>query len=710
MLVRKKIIPPLFPHQEDAVKRMIWWERTPYMGIVGGMIALKMGLGKTRTCLELVGRTKGDCNTTHTAPTLVVCKKSNIHIWVADIERFYRKSLSYFVFYSSYCDTSQVTFHELSKYDVVITTYETVRSHFTDAEPQCFKLIRNNFMGEEPGLYCWSDIPETWKIANIHKPDPAKCKNESIIYSHRWRRIISDESQNFVNTKCKLYQAMVALVADFYFCLSGTPIVNYTTDLYSVFRFMGLVAKRQDWNLELYTTLRLKKRVLMKDYEDTTIRLPEIQIVNEFITLNPMEKEMYATTVLLLKKKIKEFKQGDSTFAAPLALFIRLRQICCCPNIIMRPKIDVQAHIKKLERILEVVENNENVDFSFIGETLLPSVPPPEDTTELQNAETLEYLISGKHILTKDQIDQYFPISIHANVDADEEAECAVCVDVYAQNQKIRTLTCGHKFHADCIDEWLMTTFASCPLCRKIFNPEELSQEDLFLYELSFMMDPTDIKTRLADEIYRLKHPAFFGVPHLDDYARKNRTSGKIEKIVELVKANPNSKFLIFSTFVQFLKIVIERLDEAGEKSLLLYGETKSQDRQDMIEYFAQPDAPRVFISSFKCGGVGLNMTAADKVIICEPWWNAATEEQAIARAHRVGQTKPVTVYNLIIHPSFEAYLLQVQEQKRKIMHNFLGKKDNRYSRMDNITAQDIIEWIINSGGKNYETHTDNLL
>jgi SNF2 family DNA or RNA helicase len=114
---------------------------------------------------------------------------------------------------------------------------------------------------------------------------------------------------------------------------------------------------------------------------------------------------------------------------------------------------------------------------------------------------------------------------------------------------------------------------------------------------------------------------------------------------VELVAGR--HKALVFSQFTDFLALLRERLDLAGLSYQYLDGSTPAAERGRRIAAF-QAGVGDLFLISLKAGGFGLNLTAADYVIIADPWWNPASEEQASARARRIGQQRPVTVYRLV--------------------------------------------------------------
>jgi SNF2 family DNA or RNA helicase len=101
---------------------------------------------------------------------------------------------------------------------------------------------------------------------------------------------------------------------------------------------------------------------------------------------------------------------------------------------------------------------------------------------------------------------------------------------------------------------------------------------------------------------------------------------------------------------------------ERGWASLRLDGQTRN--RHELVEKFQKSDGPPVFLISLKAGGYGLNLTAADTVIHFDPWWNPAAEAQATDRAHRIGQTRPVTVYRLLTRGTVEEKVLRMQMRK----------------------------------------------
>jgi SNF2 family DNA or RNA helicase len=142
--------------------------------------------------------------------------------------------------------------------------------------------------------------------------------------------------------------------------------------------------------------------------------------------------------------------------------------------------------------------------------------------------------------------------------------------------------------------------------------------------------------------------------------------SSKLDALFEQLEdvVAEGHRALVFSQFTSFLKKAAERMDAAGIAYEYLDGSTLK--RADVIARFKDGDAP-VFLISLKAGGFGLNLTEADYVFLLDPWWNPATESQAIDRTHRIGQTRSVNVYRLVATGTIEEKVMALKEQKAKL-------------------------------------------
>jgi SNF2 family DNA or RNA helicase len=211
-----------------------------------------------------------------------------------------------------------------------------------------------------------------------------------------------------------------------------------------------------------------------------------------------------------------------------------------------------------------------------------------------------------------------------------------------------------------------------------------LSPEELGLYEelraatlaeiaarkKSPERDGQEIRFVLLAALTRLRqlccHPRLV-YPHATAGSSKSAT---LLQLLEDLRGEQH-RVLVFSQFRSFLDLLAPRLREQGHRVLVLDGTTPSDVREQRVAAF-QSGAADVFLISLKAGGFGLNLTAADTVIHLDPWWNPAVEDQATARAHRIGQDKPVTAIRLVASGTIEEAVLGLHASKRALANGIL--------------------------------------
>jgi superfamily II DNA or RNA helicase len=173
-------------------------------------------------------------------------------------------------------------------------------------------------------------------------------------------------------------------------------------------------------------------------------------------------------------------------------------------------------------------------------------------------------------------------------------------------------------------------------------------------------------KIQILEALLRLRQAACH--PGLIDKAKwSGESSAKLDVLLPQLREvfDEGHKTLVFSQFTSMLAIVRQRLDAEGIPYEYLDGRTR--DRQARVQSFQNDPDRKVFLISLKAGGLGLNLTAADYIFLLDPWWNPAVESQAIDRAHRIGQTRPVLAYRLIARNTVEEKVLELQAQKRAL-------------------------------------------
>jgi SNF2 family DNA or RNA helicase len=160
--------------------------------------------------------------------------------------------------------------------------------------------------------------------------------------------------------------------------------------------------------------------------------------------------------------------------------------------------------------------------------------------------------------------------------------------------------------------------------------------------------------------------------PALVDERHSGAPASKIEVLLNMLDelVGEGHQALVFSQFTGFLDRVAARLSAHGIAHTRLDGRTR--DRAEVIQRFRSGEA-RVFLISLKAGGFGLNLTEADYCFVLDPWWNPAAEAQAVDRAHRIGQARPVMVYRLVALDTIEEKVMELKTRKEHLVHAVLS-------------------------------------
>ncbi len=175
-----------------------------------------------------------------------------------------------------------------------------------------------------------------------------------------------------------------------------------------------------------------------------------------------------------------------------------------------------------------------------------------------------------------------------------------------------------------------------------------------------------------------------------EKYAGK---SAKREACMELIQSaiEGEHKILVFSQFTSMLELLEGDLKKAGVAYFKITGDTPKQRRVELVNTF-NSDNTSVFLISLKAGGTGLNLTGADVVIHYDPWWNQAAQNQATDRAHRIGQTKAVSVYKLIVKDTIEEKIVKMQENKKDLADAILSGENGSITQMSKEELMDLLE------------------
>lgn len=210
-----------------------------------------------------------------------------------------------------------------------------------------------------------------------------------------------------------------------------------------------------------------------------------------------------------------------------------------------------------------------------------------------------------------------------------------------------------------------------------VFDTDQRMLYDAQVAHMKGMLESSDSsqlnrdKIKILAELTRIRQICCDPSLIFEDYSG---ASAKRAACIDLVKSaiEGEHKILLFSQFTTMLELLESDLAAEGITYYKITGSTPKQERVELVQKF-NGDATRVFLISLKAGGTGLNLTGADVVIHYDPWWNVAAQNQATDRAHRIGQTKIVSVYRIIAKNSVEEKILELQESKQNLADEILS-------------------------------------
>ncbi|KUI54814.1 hypothetical protein VP1G_02180 [Cytospora mali] len=532
----------------------------------GGILADDMGLGKTLQMISLILASPG--------ATLIVAPVSVMSNWEQQAHQHVKDEYVPKVLIH-HRDRKATTAKELMKYNIVITSYNTLSTDHGSKGP---------------------------------------------LTSASWRRVILDEGHTIRNATTKAALAACALKAESRWVLSGTPIVNSIKDLHSLVKFLRLTGGVEDWgvfNAVIARPLALgnsRAEVLVqslvqdiclrrkKDMKFVDLRLPPKSEYVHRIAFTADEQKKYDALLSEAKGVLEEIQtrskhgQKAGSFQSVLERLLRLRQTCNHWTLCKQRIVDL---LKSLED-QDVVEFNDK---------------------------------------NRDILQQALRLFI------ENQEECPVCIDDLSSPVITH---CKHVFCGDCIRKVIQTQ-GKCPMCRAKLDSEK-----------------------------QLLEPAPESSGQEDGQLDTDTQSSKTEALLKILKAtlkNPGSKVIIFSQWTSFLTIIENQLKANGYKHTRIDGSMTTDSRDSAMQALQGDPDTRIMLASLAVCSVGLNLVAADTVILADSWWAPAIEDQAVDRVHRLGQTRPTTIWRLVMEGSVEERVLDIQAEKRQLVGKAFQEK-----------------------------------
>ncbi|KAF2199436.1 hypothetical protein GQ43DRAFT_376286 [Delitschia confertaspora ATCC 74209] len=596
--------------------------------VLGGILADEMGLGKTLETLALIVDPESlnaatefatkeftDVRNHNNKATLLVAPVSTISNWEDQLKAHVKPYSVKWCIYHGVNRAKNV--NELDGYDIVMTTYSTVAAEYRKGKP---------------------------------------------LESINWFRIVLDEAHSIRTQKTKQSQSICALKAQRRWAVTGTPVQNRLEDLGALFKFLRVrpfdeMAGFQEFILQPFKnadpdvvaklqllvsslTLRRVKKGLV-DLPPRHDQIVRLKFSKDEQTLHDWFEKDSARKVNAVTAGDK--KLGGNVYAKILSAILNLRLICAHGQELLSDEAMKMTEGMSWDNAIELgVEDDDR-----------PAALSKKQAYEMLNL--LQETDSDKCQMCSSKITQ------DAEADEDEEGKKPT-------NTLGFMTACYHIICPKCINTFRAQINAlsneqghfSCQFCEQNIRNA--------LYELKV----DELESVLAERERLRKDPKL--AKKLGRYIGPHtKTKALVESLQQdraWSEAHPEEapiKSVVFSTWTTHLDLIQIALDNHDFKYTRLDGRMKRTARGEAIQTFTNDPSVHIMLVSIAAGGLGLNLTVANKAYVMEPQFNPAAEAQAVDRVHRLGQMREVTITRFIMANSFEEKMLELQRKKRAL-------------------------------------------
>ncbi|KAI2611978.1 SNF2 family N-terminal domain-containing protein [Hypoxylon sp. NC1633] len=491
----------------------------------------------------------------------------------------------------------------------------------------------------KPGTYSKNDLKKydivitTYgKLRNDHT------KKGALLAVH-WRRVVLDEAHAIRNYSTATAKAAFQLEAKSRWMLTGTPIINTAKDFLSALQFLKITGGIEQTTI--FTRL-IDKPLLggqaSQDNEAYETAKKLFQLLMQDLCLRRRKDMKFVDLKLPEKKefvhKIKFREDEQIKYDALLSETTKILE-SYRHNARSGPQIRFTSVLEKLLRLRQLC-----CHWTLCGGQVKDVLKP------LEGEKLVKFTPENLKILQQALLTA-----------SNEGEECPICTDAISIHTPVIT-ACKHRFGKPCITR-AFERDTRCPMCR-----QQLTLDSLV--ELQQVAD--------TDERF-------------DGDTRSSKTEA-LEAILKARLKDPKSKVVVFSQWTSFLEIIAKLLDEVGYKYCRLEGWMTIARRDQSIDALNHDPSTRIMLASLAASGVGLNLVAADTVILVDSWWAPAIEDQAIDRVHRLGQTRETQVWKLVMDKSVEERVLGIQANKRDLVSLALrdkAREQKETSRLDDV-------------------------
>lgn len=515
--------------------------------------------------------------------------------------------------------STQIKKHVKEEYALRVMFY-----HGTRKEPITPKSI-SNF---DVVISTYESVSSEW-----HSQKSTTLPRKSGVFSVKWRRVILDEGHGIRNPKAKKTVAVSNLLAQSRWALTGTPIINNLKDLFSLVRFLRLSGGLN--SLEIFHAAIMRPvmqneaqgnralQMLMggiclrrrKEMAFIDLRLPKLTEYKYQIKFLPHEKVKYEAFDAQAKGTLELYKRQAGG----------------------RNASDTYRHLLEVLLRMRQLCNH----WKMISEERIDSI-----MKQLEAEGVVDLNDENKLALQK---------MLQLSIDSQED--CPICLDTIDMRKEPVITRCAHVFCTPCIAR-VIETQQKCPMCRAPLN---------------------DLVSTTVKPAKELAAAPLSQEELADKASLESDTSSKVTALLSILTAsakNPENKTIVFSQWTTFLSLLEPHLRAAGLSYTRIDGSMLAPARDAALETFDTNPACTVMLASLSVCSVGLNLVAANQVILSDSWWAPAIEDQAIDRVHRLGQKRETKVFRLVVENSIEDNVLAIQSNKRQLMRMAFAEKD----------------------------------
>lgn len=649
-----------------------------------------------------------------TKTNLIIAPLSLLQQWEREIESRIKPEyrLSVFIFHGS---NKLRNWDEMSDYDVVLTSYGTLGSQYA-----------SHFGNEKTG---------------------ARGRFNSPFYHGRFYRVILDEAHSVKSKITRASKAVCRLDSTFRWCLTGTPMQNNVDELQSLIKFLriapyndqtkfskdisrglvnGSTSSMQKLQVLIKSIMLRRKKDSKIDGKPILVLPPRSIELIENVFEEDDEDDYYRSLEKGTAEKVNKYLDAgtfNTNYSNILVLLLRLRQACCHPKLIEK------SEMKKAEQdalnLAAVSKRDEVKNFRFIRKLSDDVVRRIKDHLDSDEDQTCPICMD---VMDKSSMLIMYPCG---------HSVCRECFPTYVQQFTQRQIAGGNDDEDD--------GYLECCYCKQKINEKQAVDYTLFNMIHMEGMSDTEILAakRLAEEkakkaksetkpgfkkIQEIRddNDMFKDISFSDDSEEEEDdredkkiviqektddkmvldslgltklfpngwiSSTKITKCMKLIedikRDYPGEKIIIFSQFTSLLDMVEVPLNINNEDYLRFDGSMSANERNEAIIKFFNDASKQIMLISLKAGNVGLTLTCASHVIILDPFWNPYVEFQAMDRAHRIGQIRPVHVYRLLIKSTVEDRIMNLQEKKQQLIENALS--DEQIRNVSRLNQQELL-------------------